>query len=114
MRPILSPLMVAAGVLALGIGAAQARGGHGGSGPGGGFGGGHGMSSGGHGNHDGGDGDRGGEHDRDDGFAHGDGSANTGPCGMGWGWTDGPYCAEPSTRLGGSEPTQKAEAPAKR
>jgi hypothetical protein len=115
MMPTLSRVMVVAAVLTLGVSTAAARGGggHGGGGSGGGHSGGHSMS-GGHGDHEGHHGDRGGDHDRDDGLGHGDDPANTGPCGMGWGWTDGRYCDEPSLRIGGdAEATQKAEAPAK-
>jgi hypothetical protein len=109
MMSTLSRVMVIAAVLALGVGTAAARGGHGGGGSSGG----HGMSSG-HGDHDGGrsdhDGGRG-DHDRDD--ARSDDASNTGPCGMGWGWNDGRYCDEPSPRIGGGGTTQKAETPAK-
>jgi hypothetical protein len=71
------------------------------------------MSSG-HGDHDGGRGDHdGGRGDHDGDGGHGGDASNTGPCGMGWGWTDGRYCDEPSLRIGGGETRQKAEAPAK-
>jgi hypothetical protein len=102
--------LVVVAALALVPGVAAARGGgHGAGGSGTGS---HGMGGGEPGHHDGDRGSRDdGDHDRDEG--RNDDAANTGPCGMGYGWTDGRYCDEPSREVGGGATTQKAEAPAK-
>jgi hypothetical protein len=79
---------------------ATARGGHGGGGP---AGSGHSMA--GHGGHDG-------DHDRDEAFGPRDDAANSGPCGMGWGWHEPSYCDEPSKEARSQpRPQQRAAMP---
>jgi hypothetical protein len=88
--------------LALAPGLAAARGG--GHGGGGAAGGGHGM--GGHAGHDGAD------RDRDEALGQRDAAANSGPCGMGWGWHEPAYCEEPSKEAQTKpRPEQRAAVP---